>query len=132
MALWKGRILIDVVIKDYVDSKFTHRAELDSLDTQLSSNGLKITRIESRIGGVGTNAAIRFTPNTSHGSKSFRTSIDVSIESYPDTKFPYNIRLLGFEEKLKSEGWSVKRTSCRNEKWIGDLAIRANIEGLST
>ncbi len=131
MSLWKGTVKLDVSIKEYIDSKFTHRAELNDLDAELASSGLKIRRIESRIDGRNSNAAIRFSPK-SCGSKSMAISVDIIIENYADTKFEHNIRLVGLDHKLASLGWPIEKTSCRNEKWVGDLAIRATVEGLCT
>lgn len=131
MALWKGTINLNVTIKNHLDSKFTHRAELNDLDAELASSGIKIRRIESRISGRNSNAAIRFTPKET-GSKSMSFSVFVFIEDYPDSKFLHNIRLVGLENKLASFGWHIGKTSCRNEKWVGDLAIRATVEGVFT
>lgn len=131
MSLWKGTVSLTIDVKDYIDSKFTHRAELISLDKELASRGLKIRKIESRINGRYSNAAIRFTPKCI-GLKSMSVNVDVVVDSYSDSKYDHNIRLVGLEKKLAIMGWIVEKTSCRNKKWVGDLAIRGTVDGICT
>ncbi len=88
-------------------------------------------KIESRIDGKNSNSAIRFTPKST-GPLSMPLTFDVVIESYPDIKFKHNILLVGLDNIINSLGWDIEKTSCRHEKWVGDLAIRATVEGIGT